>query len=37
VISKGQDNRFKLAVNRDENIEHIQLSEVLSELGMKLT
>lgn len=37
VISKGQDNRFKLAVNRDPNMEQIELSEVLSELGMKLT
>ena len=37
VISKGQDNRFKLAVNRDPHIQQIELSEVLSELGMNLT
>lgn len=36
AISKGMDNRFKLAIKRDKDIEQKELSEVLNLLGMKM-
>lgn len=36
IISKGTDNRFKLAIKHDQDIDQKELSEVLSLLGMKM-
>lgn len=36
VISRGMDKKFEAALNTNPNIEQIELSEVLGELGMKL-
>ncbi len=36
VISKGYDNKFKSALNTNPNIQYLELTQVLGELGMKL-
>lgn len=36
VVSRGYDNKFRSALKTNPNIGHVELSEVLSELGMKL-
>ena len=36
VISKGYDNSFKSALSTNKDIQHLELSDVLNELGMKL-
>lgn len=36
VISRGYDNSFKSALRTNGNIDHVELSDVLSELGLKL-
>ena len=36
VISRGYDNKFRAALKTNPNIDHLELSEILSELGMKL-
>ena len=36
VISRGMDQKFKAALNTNPTIKQIELSNVLSELGMKL-
>lgn len=36
VISRGYDKKFQSALKTNPNIDHIELGDVLSELGMKL-
>ncbi|ADZ09790.1 Tetratricopeptide TPR_2 repeat-containing protein [Methanobacterium lacus] len=36
VVSRGYDNKFRSALKTNPNIEHIELTDVLSELDMKL-
>lgn len=37
VISKGYDNKFSSALKTTDKVEHLELSELLGHLGLKLT